>query len=64
MKNDTVKTFKTNEKLYNSFALRCKSEGVKIYERINELIVNDLEKPLPSARVESEQPLLLEEPNA
>lgn len=41
---DTSKTFKTNNRLWNSFAATCKLRNVSIPERISELILSDVEQ--------------------
>jgi hypothetical protein len=45
LKIDTMKTFRTNEELYSQFVMRSKLRKQKVYERINELILEDLQKP-------------------
>jgi hypothetical protein len=44
MKVDTLKTFKTNTDLYNIFVYICKTKKIKVYERLNELIADDVSK--------------------
>jgi hypothetical protein len=44
MNFNTTKTFKTNDDLYESFLISCKLNRKKVFERINELMIEDVKK--------------------
>jgi len=44
MNFNTTKTFKTNDDLYESFIISCKLSRKKVFERINELMIEDVKK--------------------
>ena len=48
VKINTLKAFRTNDELYDQFAIRCRERKVKIHERINDLILEDLKRPFTS----------------
>lgn len=49
---NTLKAFRTNDELYDKFAIRCRERKVKIHERLNDLILEDLSRPFPSRQSE------------
>jgi len=59
LKVDTMKTFRTNEELYAQFVMRTKLRKQKVYERINELMLEDLQKPFEIQLSPSQQHKLM-----